>query len=101
MKLKMLGLLGALAFAAPVAAVAAPANGLTAQMSAPVTAAAPAETDAAVTPGTTAKVEKVWWRGGYGWRGYGWRGGWRGYGWRGYGWRGYGWRGYGWRRRFY
>ena len=97
MKLKMLGLLGALAFAAPVAAVAAPMNGLTAQAGAPA-AAVSVETDAAVAPGTTAKIDKVWWRGGYGWRrGYGWRG----YGFRGYGFRGYGWRGYGWRRRFY
>lgn len=41
-------------------------------------------------------LDKVWWRGGYGWRGYGWRGHY------GYGWRrpfyGYGW---GWRRPFY
>ncbi|MGO8798697.1 MAG: hypothetical protein ACLQE9_12900 [Roseiarcus sp.] len=45
----------------------------------------------------SAQIDKVWWRGGWGWRG-GWRGGWgyRGWGpgWRGYGW---GWRGYGWR----
>jgi len=101
-KLKMLGLLGALAFAAPIAAVAAPASGITAETSAPAALAPAVETNAAVTPGTTAKVEKIWWRGGWGWhRGWGYRGfGWRGYGWRG----GYGWRrpwGYGWRRRYW
>ena len=102
-KLRMLGLLGALIFAAPVAAVAAPAGGLTAQTAAPAIAAPAIESNAAATPGTTAKIEKVWWRGrGWGWRGRGW--GWRGgYGWRGYGWRGgYGWRrGWGWRRRYW
>jgi hypothetical protein len=44
----------------------------------------------------SAQIDKVWWRGGWGWgRGWGWRGGWgyRGWGWRGPGW---GWRGYGW-----
>lgn len=96
LKLKMIGLLAALVFAAPVAAVAGPAGGLTAQAVAPAIAAPAVETNAAVTPGTSAKVEKVWWRGGYGWR--------RGYGFRrfGYGYRrpffgGY----YGYRRPFF
>ena len=103
-KLKMLGLLGALIFAAPVAAIAAPAGGLTAQTAAPAVSAAPAvDTDAAVTPGTSAKIEKVWWHRGWGWRGgygYGWHRpwGWRGYGWRGYYGRPYGW---GWHRRYW
>ena len=99
MKLKMLGLLGALIFAAPVAAVAAPAGGLTAESAAPAIVAPAVDTNAAATPGTSAKIEKVWWRRGRGWRGYGWRG----YGWRGYGWRGYGWRRpyWGWRRRYW
>ena len=51
----------------------------------------------------TTSLEKVWYRGGYGWRG-----GFRGYGWRGgYGYRGWGWRrplygyGYGWRRPYW
>ena len=103
LKLKMIGLLAALAFAAPVAAIAAPAGGLTAQAVAPATSMPAIESNAAVTPGTTAKIEKVWWRGGYGWRG-------RGFGFRrfGYGY-GYGYRrpffggyyGYGWRRPFF
>ena len=102
-KLKILGLLGALIFAAPVAAIAAPAGGLTAESAAPAIVTPAVDTNAAVTPGTSAKIEKVWWRRGWGWRGgYGWRG----YGWRGYGWRGYygGWRrpfGWGWRRRYW
>lgn len=103
LKLKIIGLLAALAFAAPVAAVAAPAGGLTAQAVSPATSAPAIESNAAVTPGTSAKIEKVWWRRGWG---GGWRGGWRGYGWRGYGFRGYygGWRrpyGWGWRRRYW
>ena len=98
LKLKILGLIGALVLAAPIAVEAAPAGGLTAQSFAPATATA-TESHAAVLPGdTTAKVEKVWWRGG-----------WRGYGWRGYGWRrpffrgyyGYGWRRPFWRRRWW
>jgi hypothetical protein len=40
----------------------------------------------------SAQIDKVWWRGGYGWhRGWGWRG--PGWGWRGPGW-GHCWRGY-------
>ena len=94
MKLKMLGLLGALVMAAPVAASAAPANGLTAETGAPMIAATSAEADAAATPGVTAKIDKVWWRGGYGWR--------RGYGFRrfGYGYRRFGY-GYGYGRPFF
>jgi len=38
-------------------------------------------------PVASAQVDKVWWRGGWGWRGPGW--GWRGYGYPGYCWRGY------------
>ena len=106
MKLKMLGLLGALVFAAPVAAYAAPAGGLTAQTAAPSVTAPAVESDAAVTPGTTAKIDKVWYRGGYGFRrGFGFRGG---YGFRRFGY-GYGYRrpffggyyGYGYRRPFF
>ena len=103
-KLKTLGLFGALIFAAPVAAMAAPAGGLTAQTAAPALAAPAVESNAALTPGTSAKIEKVWWRGGYGWRG-GWGG--RRFGWGGYGFRrgfygyGYGWRRPFWRRRFF
>ena len=105
LKLKMLGLLGALVFAAPVAAIAAPAGGLTAQSAAPTMATPAVETNAAVDAnGPTAKIDKVWWRGGYG-RGFGFRGG---YGFRrfGYGY-GYGFRrfggyyGYGFRRPFF
>ena len=84
MNIKGLGLLGAFIFAAPLAAVAAPATSLTAHTYTNLTSAPQAASDAAVAPGDTAKVEKVWWRG----RGWGWRGGWRGYGWRGYGFRG-------------
>ena len=104
LKLKMLGLLGALVFAAPVAAFAAPAGGMTAQSATPM--ATPAvETNAAVdSSASAAKVEKVWWRGGYG-RGFGFRGG---YGFRRFGY-GYGFRrpffggyyGYGYRRPFF
>ena len=50
-KLKMLGLLGALIFAAPVAAVAAPAGGLTAELAAPAIVAPAVDTNAAATPG--------------------------------------------------
>lgn len=87
MNIKVLGLFGALAFAAPVTAIAAPAGGMTANSVATLTMAPHAATDAAVAPGDApAKVEKIWWRRGYGWRGYGWRG----YGYRGgyYGFRG-------------
>ena len=97
MNFKVFGLLGALLLA-PVAVVAAPANGLTAHSYVDMTTAPQAASGAAVAPGDSAKVEKVWWRrGGWGWGGYGWRGG---YGFR-RGWGGY----YGyrplWRRRFF
>ena len=104
LKLKMLGLLGALVFAVPVVAEAAPAGGMTAQSAAPSVTQA-VETNAAVDAnGPVAKVDKVWWRGGYG-RGFGWRGG---YGYRRFGY-GYGFRrpffggyyGYGYRRPFF
>lgn len=106
MNIKVFGLIGALALAAPVAAIAAPASGLTAGSYSETATAPQAPAIASVVPGdTTAKVEKVWWRGG--WRRGGWRGGWgyRRFGY-GYGYRRpfvgfYGWHRPFWRRRFY
>lgn len=79
MKLKVIGLVGALILAAPVAATAAPASGLTAHSYVDMTSAPIAAFDAVAPGDATAKIEKVWWRGGWRGRGFGWRGGW---GWR-------------------
>ncbi len=110
MNIRAIGFIGALVLAAPVLAapaVAAPANGVSAHTYVNLTSAAPASTGAAVAPGeSTAKVENVWWR-----RGYGFRGPYRGYAFRRpffggyYGWRRpylgyYAWRRPGWRGRW-
>ncbi len=98
MNFRIFGLVGALLLAAPVAAVAAPATGLTAHGYSDLATAPQAANDVATPGAATPKLEKVWWRGrGWGWRGRGWRGGW------GYrrGWGFYGWRRPYWRRRYW
>lgn len=68
MNLKGLGLVCGLVLAAPFAAIAAPASGLTAHSYIDVATTPQATSGAAVAPGeATAKIEKVWWRG----RGFG------------------------------
>jgi hypothetical protein len=98
LNIKILGLFGALAFAAPVAAVAAPATGLTAHSYVDLTTVPQTTTGAAVAPGDApAKIEKIWWRRyGFGWRHPYFRYGWRHPYWGGY----YAWHRPFWRRRW-
>lgn len=97
MNLKTIGLLTVLAVAAPVVAEAAPATAITANtLQSTATLPTTGSIDAVAPGDSTAKIQKVWWRRGWGW---GWRRPYYGYGW---GWRRPYWRGYwGWRRPYW
>lgn len=82
-----------LSFSTKALSVIAGAAMLGATMSAPASAFTLASPSIGEQFSAAGHADKVWWRGGWGWRGGGWRGGWHG----GWGWRGgWGYRPWGW-----